>query len=672
MFKYILFSLFLIAYFEVLGQYFLYRINVKNETISLGIGFLFMMAFSYISTGILGALHVSFYLVFLLFALFILVSLFFIIKDFKKVPWYFNYKQWIVVLIFVGIMLYYAYNTTLGYPNSFDSTYYLNLITSNIKADALNMTSLFFGNITSEVPPAYQMQSYFTFVSSVVLVIRKILSFFGSVHNSEIIIWLFQIIFDFFLASAIVAFIIKLTKEKKLLNIVLLVIFIFYIGKLYFNNVFGFYGNSYRTVCMGYSVMFLYDLIKENNFANKTLLLIAIWGNCALTSTATFVNILMLYAAFFVLIDKDDNLFKYYAIVLFVPLVNLFLVMEPMNIYVSLLISGIISLVLYLFNDLLTKLFRLKYSRYVVLILSFVAMFGLSFYITKDLFDFNAFFNNISETYDMSINYFSLSRTNNIRNIYVVLVLVITFLSLFLEGKNRLIMAFWILIIVFFNPFCCSFLNRINQVYYRAYDIIINPFTLVLFFKIIFDHFNNKYVYYGSLAVILALFVLNIDFIKPMYYHFSFIPDENYNKDAKMNNDELEIIDKIYNNIIEYSEDNPYIVTNNMFTQSNIPNARYLFGRDYPLNEFYSINELKLYNIFKDVEEENNTILDGESLKDLNKNIEESGVDYIVLKNDVVYYDKEDDNYYYLIHYMYELGNVIYTNKTYSLFAYKH
>ena len=178
-----------------------------------------MMAFSYISTGILGALHVPFYLVFLLFALFILVSLFFIIKDFKKVPWYFNYKQWIVVLIFVGIMLYYAYNTTLGYPNSFDSTYYLNLITSNIKADALNMTSLFFGNITSEVPPAYQMQSYFTFVSSVVLVIRKILSFFGSVHNSEIIVWLFQIIFDFFLASAIVAFINKLTKEKKLLNI---------------------------------------------------------------------------------------------------------------------------------------------------------------------------------------------------------------------------------------------------------------------------------------------------------------------------------------------------------------------------------------------------------------------------------------------------------------------
>ena len=672
MFKYIFFSLFLIAYFEFLGQYFLYRIKAQIKTISLGIGFLFMMAFSYLSTSILGALHVSFYLVFVIYALFILVSVLLIAKDFKKVSWYFNYKQWIVVLIFVGIMLYYAYNTTLGYPNSFDSVYYLNLITSNIKANAINMTSLFFGNITSEVPPAYQMQSYFTFVSSVVFIIRKILSFFGSVHNSEIIVWLFQIIFDFFLASAIVVFIGKLTKEKKYLNLVLLVVFIFYVGKLYFNNVFGFYGNSYRAVCMGYSILFLYDLLNENKYTNKALLLISIWGNCALTSTATFVNILLLYAASFVLIDRDDCLFKYYAIVLFVSLANLFLIMQPMNIYVALLISGIVCLALYLLNDLLTKLFRLKYSRLTVLVLSFVAMFGLSLNETKSLFDFSAFFNNISETYDMSINYFLLEPGNNIRNIYVVLVLVLTLLSLFLEIKNRLIMTYWILIIVIFNPFCCSFINSINIVYYRAYDIIINPFTLVLFFKIIFDHFKNKYVYYGCLTIILVLFVLNIDFVKPMYYHFSFIPDENYNKDAKMNNDELKIIDKIYDNMIESNDDNPYIITNNMYTQSNIPNARYLFGRDYLLNEFYSISELKLYDIFKDVEEEDNAIVNGEDLVDLNKIIEESGVDYIVVKNDVVYYDKEDNNYYYLIHYMYDLGNVIYTNDTYSLFAYKH
>ena len=613
-----------------------------------------------------------FYLVFAIFVLFVLASLFFIIKDFKKVPWYFNYKQWIVVLIFVGIMLYYAYNTTLGYPNSFDSVYYLNLITSNIKADALNMTSQFFGNITYEAQTAYQMQSYLTFVSSVVLVVRKILSFFGQTYNSEIIVWLFQIVFDFFLASAIVVFIDKLTKEKKFLNIVLLVIFIFYIGKLYFNNVFGFFGNSYRTVCMGYSILFLYDLLNDNNFINKTLLLISIWGNCALTSTSTFINFLLLYAAFFVLIDKDDNLFKYYALVLFVPLVNFFFIIEPMNIYVALLISGIVCLLLYLFNDPLTTLFRLKYSRYIVLALSFVGMFGLSFYVTRYLFDFRAFFNNISEVYDMSINYFLWIPGNNIRNIYIVLVLLLTFISLFLERKNRLIMIFWILIIVFFNPFCCAFLNSINKVYYRAYDIIINPFTFILFFKIIFDHFKNKYIYYGSLAVILVLFVLNTNFLKPMYYHFSFIPDENYNKDVKMNNDELDIINKINDDMIENNIDNPYIVTNNIYTQANIPNARYLFGRDYLLNEFYSISELKLYNIFKDVEEEDNVVVDGENLIDINKTIEEAGVDYIVLKNDVVYYDKEDDNYYYLIHYMYDLGNVIYTNDTYSLFAYRH
>ena len=664
-------SLLLTAYFEVLGQYLLYKIDKQFKAPVMGIGLLFMMAFSYLSTSLIAAFHGPFWIVFGIYVTAIMASFFFIIKDFRKIKWFFDYRQWLIILVFTTVMIWYAYDTTLGYLNSFDTVYYLNLITSNIKASQLNMTDLFYGTMGTPVPPAYEMQSYYTFASSITLIIRKTFSLFGTAYNTEIIIWVFQIIYDVFLSSALVLFMSR-SSGKRLLKGVLLFIFLFYFGKLYYNNVYGFFGNTYRIVCTAYSVLFIHELIRESLISNRILFAISIWGACAFSSTSVFITCLLLFAAYFVMSDLDMSFFKYLAVVMFFPLADFLYIIIQKSLLISILGSALICVAMYLLNDVLFKISSKKQTRYIILGISFVAMLGLSFYVTGNFLDFSAFFDNMSEIYDMSVNYFHIDPVFNIATVYKIFVLIVTLTALVIKRKDRLYMMFWILIIVFFNPFCCSFINRINVVYYRAYDIIINPYTLVLFYEAVIDRVDNKYFYYAVNVLALVAIVIVTDFMHPMYYHYSFKPTEGYNKLAKMNNDELDIINKINENIYQYGIKDPYIVTNNLLTQSDITEARYLFGRDYRLKEDHSLSEKILFEVFMDKEEDNDNIVSSLQLKDLDRHIKDAGIDFIVVENDAVYYDTEDDNYYYLMHYMYELGNVIYVNDGYSLFMYGH
>ena len=103
----------------------------------MGIGFLLLMAYGYLTVGSIGSLHGHFMLALWTFALFVLAGLFMIIRDFKKVRWFFDCKQWIMILILVDIMIFYAYDTKLGDLTTYGPVYYLNLISAITDLPAL-------------------------------------------------------------------------------------------------------------------------------------------------------------------------------------------------------------------------------------------------------------------------------------------------------------------------------------------------------------------------------------------------------------------------------------------------------------------------------------------------------------------------------------------------------
>lgn len=669
----VLCALVLLFYLEISGQYFLYKLNRNDYPLAFGFGLMFLMAYCYITTSILTNLNCSFYIIAIIYSLYIFVTLILIIKDISKVNWHFDYKNWLLVLLFVGIVLCYSWNTTLGDTSGFDSVYYLNMISTNIKSSELNTTNLYFGGIGQTLFAQYTFQSYYYFVSYFVWIAYRVLSNITEVTYMSLTVWVFQIIYDFFLASIVINGCQKLNNKRVLLKLVSLFIFAFFYGKIYYNSVFGFYGNTYRTIAVSYSIMLLYELYMKNSKEGWILLGTSLLSACAFSSTALFITVFILFASYFTLVDKEKNLFKYYAVILIFPLIDLFATIE-IEFNKCAIISVAICLILFIFGKPLRKMYRLKYLKLAILILSFIFMFVMSYKTTGNLLDFSAFFDNGSEQYDMTIDYFSNSTLyGKGETWYRIISLGGLLYACLFENKNGLIKSFLVLIFVVFNPFCCSFLYKINVVYYRAYEIILNPFTFILFIDLLLDRINNKYFYCASVSIIFILFAIGINYTRPQYHHGSFIPEENYNNLMKMNNDEFDVLYALKQDIDYHKEEeSPYIVSTNLFTMSVIPNGNYLYSRELRFSDGWSESKKQLYSIFYPSaylgDEFERVPADYDNISEY---LKQEDVDYLVVDKTREYYDP--NGYFdYLINKVSAsgYGYSIYHNDTYELFKF--
>ena len=670
---YFLLTLLLVVYFEISGQLVLNLLNFDRYDLAFPFGLMSILAFLFLTTGAFTFSNCSFWLVMALCALYVLITIFLFIKNRKNIKWKFSIFAWILLLVIVFIMLFYAYNTTLGETSGFDSTYYLNFISTNIGKKSLNTTDFFYGGYTSGQSAQYTFQSYYYFASCIVFLFVRILSHITIVNNYSAIIWVFQILFNFFLGSIIINSIKLLSKNKKLLSVTFAFIFVFFYGKLYWNNVYGFYGNSFRTIAMAYSIMIAYELFNKDTQKNWILFSICLLATCAFSSSGVFSIIFLLFGMYFVLVDSSDHMFKYYALILFVPLMDLICVVLSLKILYSFIISLIISVLLFYLNNYLVKLSRLKFTKKIIFSFFFILTIALSLMVTKNPFDFRAFTNNHSEVADMTINYFHnygfLAKSEKIYRMLIWLLL--GYVSIF-ENKNKLIKAFIIIFVIFFSPFNCPIIYKFNIVYHRALDIIINPFTVLLYLSMFYNKINHKYVYSGTMTILLILFITGTDFINPNYYHESFIPGDNYNNIMKMSNDEFDVLNRLREEV-KYVDKMSYIVSTNLFTESIIPDARFIYGRLLLINPKWSNAEKQVYSIFYppaylgDVCKEIEADYDNVGLY-----LSEANIDFLIVDKSKEYYNKNENNWQYLIYKVAECGYgySIYSNDNYELFKF--
>lgn len=676
----VLCALVLLFYLEISGQYILYKLNKNDYPLSFGFGLIFLLGYCYITTSILTFLNCRFIVIETIYSIYILISLILLIKDFKKVNWHFDYKDWVIAIIFVGVMIYYAWNTTLGDLSGFDTTYYLNMVSANSVNDVLNQSSMYWGFQTNSelystsIKSQYTFQSYYYFLSYFIHFAYKVLNRVTVATNTSIMIWVFQIIFNFFFVSLLINGARRINNDKKLFKYVMLFIFLFFYGKIYYNNVFGFYGNSYKTIAISYGTLCLFELSRNRSKENWLLFGMSLLSACACSSSAVFISVFLLFSSYFSLVDKEDNLFRYYASILFFPLINLFVVVLKKGLDDAIPMSLIICAILFILNKYLIKISRINNIKLIIVILGFTFMFFMSYKVTGDVFNFDAFFNNGSEEYDMTINYFKFdSHYGRAQVYYQAFVLLLLGYACVFEFRNKIIQGFVALIIVAFNPFCCSYLYSINAVYYRAYEIIINPFTVMLFTQMLIDKLDSNYMYYGILLALLTIFSLNVDFLNPVYHHGSFIPSNNYNNLMKMSDDEWNVLEYLKNDAEYDREANPYIITTNLLTQSIMPSGRYIYGRELKINENWTYDELQIYSIFYPPDYKGRVY--DEVPADYNNMalyLNNAGIKYMVVDKTKEFFNEDTGYYDYFVNEVAECGYgySIYNNDSYELFKY--
>lgn len=587
----------LLIYFELIGRLFFLKIKREPLNFSFVIGLTLVMALLYVISWPITAFNGDFYHLAILYGFLFVLSIVSIIKNLKKISYKFDYKLYILFFALLAFEIYISYNRTLGDPHGFDTLYYVNTISFNIGNHELNSLHPHFGTYpnTDVQWITYVFQSYYYFMSVFLWGVQGVFKMVGITFEiMPGIVWTFEILQEmFFIATSIIC-IKEINSKNKLLNISFICLLVLFLGNLYYNNVFGFIGNNFRMPIHALSTIYLFRYFKNKDKTDSYIGFMLMLSMCAFASTGTFALVFFLFGLFFALVDNEDNLIKEYVAVCFVPTVNILITQLGQKWYIPLAVLLLFVVIWYL-NDFIIKLFRNNKVKYGFIILATLVLVVLSFNITHNLFDFYAFTNNYSEIQDMSFDYFMF---NDVRHIlFNPLVLFSMFYYLIKNRKSKFSILCWVLIIVIYNPFTCTFMNKINWVYYRTYDIIINNFTIIYFINYLIEE-NKSVKRIGTVVVLMVSIILTIVQI-PIYYHETFIPDDDYNPIYKIENSELELIRNVRQMIDDYDIENPKIINQTFYMGPYIKNSSYLIGKERRYNyDQYDDVSYALYLIF--------------------------------------------------------------------------
>lgn len=677
---YIFVSAILLYFFELVGRYILYKLKINNFRCCFGIGFIIFLAYSYITTSLITALNGSFYLLCIIYAIFFVVFLVLIIVNREKISFKIDVVNLITLILFELFMLLYAYNTTLGELNGFDTTFYLNLVTSNVKSNHLNFSYYDNASVLTTISTQYSFQSYYYIASFFSFVFAKLINFFHTTYYQTVYIWVFQILFNGLFCSLIINSleIIKL-KNKFIISIIIYIFFVLVFGRIYYFNVLGFYGNTYRIIMVGYSTLVLYLLLKnEINDGLVKLFVCSLLASASVSSSAVFIDVFILFAAYFVLCKKYKSILRYYGFVLLFLLTNLLTVSLGLNIFLSLLIAITVSGFLLVFGEKINRYLSKKKILLIILGASVAFMVVSSYTVTNNFFDYDSFFVNISEWADMTINYFNINSLTYLKylKIFILLLIATSVLSI---NKEPFIIFILILFVCIFNPFCSGILFKLLRVYYRAFDIIVNPFTIILYIGLILEYFRNN-VICEILVYVLIIFVsIQNHPLQPLYYHSSFVPNNNvpenmtsnYNNEFKMQQNEMECIEMIYNDSVYRNIDTPYIITANLLTQSYIPSGRFLYNRyEYSGCPYNTEAEKQLFAIFfpERYKGEKAKGIDAD-YNNIKRYINEAHIDYLVVDKTKEYYDEKKNEYSFVYYKVLEDYYPMFENDRYLVFC---
>jgi len=640
---YFLFPIVLLIYCEILGRAFFSFIKKEALDFSFIVGFILIIAVTYIVGWPITAFNGSFYTLLVLYGLLFIISIIFIIKQFKEINWHFNYKFWIVFVLLVIFESYITLNRTLGETHGFDTLYYLNMVSFNIGNIELNSLHPHFGTYpnTDVQWITYVFQSYYYLIEVIIYVVRNVVGLFGkSFENLPALTLCFQLFLHaIFVGTSLTC--IKELKTKKWLQVAFVFLLVFFMNNFYYNNSLGFIGNSYRMPMHAIATLYLFRYFKYKDKEDFSIFMITNLAICGMASTGTFSFVFILFGLFFYFYDKEPNLIKWYAVFLLVPTINVVVVKLGQN-WLWVVATVIVFTIIYFLNDWVLKIFKNKYVRYGFVIAILIVLYVLNIKTSGKLFDISKFFDNYSENADMSWDYFEFK---DIRHwIFNLLVLIPLTYYVIKQRKEPFAIAILMMILTVFNPLFSYFINKINWVYYRSYDLFINNFTIIFFINYLINTINKKEIQNVLIGTtVVSSIVLGVIQV-PHHYDDSFVVKEGYNKVMRIYNKELEVIYNVRELIKEKGIKNPKIINAGTFYMpSFINDGKYLYGKEKRFNT--SVDNFDLYLIFfpHDVDLAYDNFYPKDARADFSKTgelLKESGYDILVL-DDNIYYQKD-------------------------------
>lgn len=440
------------------------------------------------------------------------IGIIYAIKNYKEILDEYLHKRTIFIgLSFIVFMIvFYQLYIDISFS---DSQMYLNYMSQNINIDKVNMFNLWTGEYGKEWDTIYLFQGYYhfgSFISYFVNIFYYLFGIGGFVENITIQTWGLGMLYSI-MSSMLIYNFANYFKNNNWTKYIILMFGLLYLNFFYWRVAFSFYGNTYRTIYTCALLFYLYRYFKENRLDFKYIAIIIGFAGIAFSSSYLFISFVIMYALMvYIFYTKEKGSVKEMAdfvLPLLVYALACFYKDSP-----ALFMIGIIAAPLYyLFRnkDFVIKItdaiegFLHKYSIQIFVILTTLVMIvgGFIYFKMNPGYEYNYqhYFQNHSD-YDMIKDYFFIytGKSQNLVNIvrWLGVILLLTFKT---ENKGLKFFKYMFIItfIVFLNPLCVVAMSKLiaSNVYYRAFDVIFNPLTEMMFIYFILCKWDKKWLY---------------------------------------------------------------------------------------------------------------------------------------------------------------------------------
>ena len=456
----------------------------------------------------------------------------------------------------------------------------------------------------------------------------------------------------------------------------------------YWNTTLAFFGNSLRTVIIGFGVLLAFLYLQEEHDGSVFIANMIVTYAALFTSSSGFFLEAFITAALFFCMTwlNDDKLSSYVCFIIScLPLTHFAaIIIQPFSIeYWKVLLMGVVPILVLLVIALLIRNHLDTFNKIMrwLLPVAFVALVVLSFLNRNGEFPYSYFFAQRSNM-DMCNNFTgNYEARDPLRNylLYGMLALVLIRPSKEMGFKLFLL----ILAVLFINPLVQPAISTYatSYVYSRVFDLVVNPFTITFLIGNIINILTFENYWYIALAGILPIagiaylsYDLGRENLEVPYTNNLIFKEDGFDWETKVAPDSWELYDWINRNIPRNNEERPIFLSQDIGLKGYVADIGLAFSssdyRDALADEAKFEEHRKMLGILYPEKRYREDEINGEAgdYADLSDTLIKYEAEYLIIRNTIALWDERgwyNKSYQTVINS--GQAEVLYENETWAL-----
>lgn len=493
----------------------------------------------------------------------------------------------LVISVAITVLICYTSSKLTTNNTFFDTITYLSEVIESSVSDHFGHMSYANGIPIDYIDPLHDYQGFYYFFGMIVRRIHNMFDFTTSL--TPIYIWSATMIYAMCIGQLLTsAANILFPKWWKWSGVLFGACMLAPFYTNYFNTTLAFFGNTYRPIMVGASVMLAYLIMRAREPGLFLPLGVTYMANICATSSGFFLSAFVTAGLLFALAYVNEKNYKVwlgfilscfpiflYAMFILLPTENQFFKLFGVALVAVIFLCGIAFLIRNHFTYF-NWVFRIIFP------IAVVGMAVLAYHFSKGSFPYSFFFEGRS-TMDMTVNYTShVDEFELYRNIIFYILLALLLVNLKVEwGFKSFLLA---VVLLFLNPLVQPAVSQLltSHVYSRTFDLLVNPFTLVFLAYNVTQLFPIKPLNYAVtwllLPIACAFFVyfgyrnITIPYSKPLVN-----TEEDYNWVNKVTDNTYDMYTFFDEQIIAKGE-TPRLLSQDISIKGYVPNIRMAFS----------------------------------------------------------------------------------------------